>query len=554
MADTRDLIVRIKGDTSSYDKSMKNIEKDSGSARLSISKLAGGVLIGNAAFAAGQKIMQGFGDLVKGTVSQYDDHQKALAQLNAVMKSTGGVAGVSQQQVLAFSDAMQKQTTYDDDAVTGMQNMLLTFTNIGKNVFPQASSAVLDMATAMHQDLQTTAIQVGKALQDPVQGVTALQRVGVRLTDQQKEQVKAMVAAGNAAGAQKLIIGELSREFGGSAAAATDSFSGKMTQLKNLMGDAEKNVGEFVVKGITPLATKLADFLQSDKFQNWLKKVGEFVQAYVIPAFQWIMQVAVPTLIHWGGEMFKVAEKVFNFLKPSLDALFGTIKKDLLPALEKLWKDVLQPLAPIIGGLIVANVWVFINALNIAIKVVSDVIGILSGLVGWVIHTAKSIVSWFSDIPTHIKNAFSGLWDIITWPFRTAFNAVADFWNNTIGKLHWSVPKWIPGLGGHTIGAPQIPKLAAGGIVDSATVAMIGEGSSPEAVIPLDKLPAMVAQINGSQGQQAAPNLHIEVNVGMYAGMPVEKRQIALEIYKELMRAARAQGVQLPQIGAVSPQ
>lgn len=99
--------------------------------------------------------------------------------------------------------------------------MLLTFTNIGKDVFPDATSTMLDMATAMNggltpsaEQLKGTSIQLGKALNDPISGISALSKVGVTFTEQQKKQIEAMVQAGDAAGAQKLILAELGREFG----------------------------------------------------------------------------------------------------------------------------------------------------------------------------------------------------------------------------------------------------------------------------------------------------------------------------------------------------
>ena len=112
-------------------------------------------------------------------------------------------------------------TTYSDDAVQAGQNMLLTFTNIGKETFPEATKTLLDMATAMNggatasaEQLSSQAIQLGKALNDPVQGLSALSRVGVTFTEEQKNVIKTMAETGNVAGAQKLIIAELNREFG----------------------------------------------------------------------------------------------------------------------------------------------------------------------------------------------------------------------------------------------------------------------------------------------------------------------------------------------------
>jgi hypothetical protein len=81
--------------------------------------------------------------------------------------------------------------------------------------------------------------------------------------------------------------------------------------------------------------------------------------------------------------------------------------------------------------------------------------------------------------------------DVISAPFKAAFKAVAWLWNNTVGKLSFKVPGWVPGIGGKGFDVPDIPMLAEGGIVTSPTLAMIGEGGGPEAVIPLSKLGSM---------------------------------------------------------------
>jgi len=74
--------------------------------------------------------------------------------------------------------------------------------------------------------------------------------------------------------------------------------------------------------------------------------------------------------------------------------------------------------------------------------------------------------------------------------YKSIFNAIGKLWNNTIGKLSFSVPDWVPGIGGKGFDVPDIPMLANGGIVNKATLAVIGE-SGPEAVVPLDRMGEM---------------------------------------------------------------
>lgn len=83
----------------------------------------------------------------------------------------------------------------------------------------------------------------------------------------------------------------------------------------------------------------------------------------------------------------------------------------------------------------------------------------------WIKRVTTSAFTWYISLPGKIWDAFKKITGYISAPFRAAFNAVADAWNNTIGRLSWTVPGWVPGIGGNTIGAPQLPKFHTGGIV-----------------------------------------------------------------------------------------
>ncbi len=186
----------------------------------------------NAAFASLGAAVS-LGAVIRATREQ----EKALAQLEARLKSTGGVAGLSKQQLVDFAAALQQTTTYGDEAVLSMQSLLLTFTNVRGRVFEEATRATLDLATAMGTDLKSAALQVGKALNDPVKGISALTRVGVSFSRTQKQTIRALVETGDVAGAQRVILEELKREFGGAAQAAADTFGGALQQLQNALGD-----------------------------------------------------------------------------------------------------------------------------------------------------------------------------------------------------------------------------------------------------------------------------------------------------------------------------
>lgn len=230
-----------------------------------LDSLAGGVqALGKIAlggiFAAAGTAAAGFAGALKMAIDGAVEAQKVEAQLEAVLRSTGQAAGLSKEEILSMASALQSVTTYEDEAVTSAANLLLTFTNIGKDVFPSALETVLDMSTALGQDLKSSAIQLGKALQDPVEGVTALRRVGVNFNDAQMKVIKRLVETGRVAEAQRLILKELATEFGGSARAAAETFSGRLEQLKNRLGDAAEAVGTAML----PMLSRLAELFSAN--------------------------------------------------------------------------------------------------------------------------------------------------------------------------------------------------------------------------------------------------------------------------------------------------
>lgn len=194
-----------------------------------------------------------------------------MAQTEAVLKSTGGQANVTAEQVVNLANSLRDMTGIDDEAIQASSNLLLTFRDVhnevgkGNDIFNQAQVAILNMATALNQgaipstdQLQSATIQLGKALNDPIQGLTALRRVGVSFTEAQVEQIKAMQEAGNLMGAQKLILGELTKEFGGAAKAAGSTFAGQLSILRSQFEDVLESVG----KGLLPILKQLTTVLQ----------------------------------------------------------------------------------------------------------------------------------------------------------------------------------------------------------------------------------------------------------------------------------------------------
>lgn len=134
----------------------------------------------------------------------------------------------------------------------------------------------------------------------------------------------------------------------------------------------------------------------------------------------------------------------------------------------------------------------------------------------------------FSAIKTGIKfgmDAITGYLTFVMGVYKGIFNAIAKLWNSTIGKLSFSVPDWVPGIGGKGFDVPNIPMLAAGGIVSSPTLALIGE-RGPEAVIPLSQM----GSVSGG------------MNITVQAGLVSTPDQMGQLIIEAIQRAQRRSG------------
>lgn len=199
--------------------------------------------------------------------------EQAIFQLEQRLKSTGGVVGLSSQQLQGMAASLQGLTTYGDEATIEMQALLLTFTNIRGAIFEQALPAVLDMSTAMGQDLKSSTLQLGKALNDPIKGVSALAEVGVAFTAAQKEQIRTLQESGRVQEAQTIILKELQTEFGGAAQAARQGLGGSLKALQNSFGDALEMIGSGGT-GFIGAINEIEQTIASKEFQESLNTLA----------------------------------------------------------------------------------------------------------------------------------------------------------------------------------------------------------------------------------------------------------------------------------------
>lgn len=504
-----DAVVTFRADLTDLNKSIgdatRQMKRDFGSM-MDLSKQVGTAFtfIGGAAVA-------GFGLAVKAAA----DSEDAQAQLNAVLTSTQGVAGMTADACQQLADGLSKVSTFDDEAILGGESLLLTFTNIGKDAFPLATQTMLDMSQAMGQDLKSSAIQLGKALNDPTQGLTALTRVGVTFTEQQKQQIQALQESGNLFGAQKIMLDELSREFGGSAAAAAQTFSGQLMQLKNDFDNLMEDIGNALTDGggIKGLIGQVREAVAATR---------DWIQQHPILS-GWIIKIAAGL----GGIMFVLGPILIAL--PGLataitgvSTAFAALNIAMLPEIA-----LFAGIGIAIGALIYISWKLYENWDTIKAKLAEiweslkeKAANALQRL-GETVRSAVDAVAWAFTHPIDaIKGAWNGLmdffgsiWEGIKGFFKAGWDFIADIMQKIAAGVAWV---WDQISLGYNGGAPsQPPAMAEGGIARGG-ITLVGE-RGPELVnlpggarvYPADQTREM---LSGGGGNVNLGGVHIAVS------------------------------------------
>jgi hypothetical protein len=227
-----------------------------------------------------------------------------------------------------------------------------------------------------------------------------------------------------------------------------------------------------------------------------------------------------------GGAAAEAAETTagkFARLKIGFDETKESIGAALLPAVEAVlpylqkfasWAQdnpqtfmiIAGALAAIAASIVAINVAMALNPIGLIVIGVGLLIAGLAIAYTKFEGFRKIVDGVFGAIKWWITNVVIPQFNLMLTVFKTIFNGIASVWNNTIGKFSFNVPSWVPGIGGKGFAMPDIPMLAAGGIVTGPTLAMIGEGRGPEAVIPLDRM--------GEFGMGGGTTVNINVNGG----------------------------------------
>ncbi len=225
------IAVQFLGDTRSLDRAFNKVQTDTAKTESRFSKFksfAGPALFGGA--IAGVAL---FKDALGGLRAEAE----ATRTLEATLKSMGRTQ-ISTENITKFASTLQANSDFVEEEIISAAGVMATFGNIADRDLNKANQAAADLAARFGMDLSSATVMLGKALNDPIAGLTSLGRAGVQFTAQQKEQIAAMVEAGDTAGAQALILDELAKQTTGAAAAQQDSFE----KLQDVVGETAETI------------------------------------------------------------------------------------------------------------------------------------------------------------------------------------------------------------------------------------------------------------------------------------------------------------------------
>jgi hypothetical protein len=420
-----------------------------------------------------------------GAVRAAEEAQVADNRLRNIVDSMGLFGRQTDtvvQRLFDFADATELATAVDGDLIRSTQAKLLTFANLAKTAdqvggaMDRATLAAIDLAAAGFGEAEQNAVQLGKALQDPVKGITALARSGVTFTEQEKEKIATLVETGKVLEAQNLILSAIETQVGGTAA-ATATGSQKMTVAFNMMADEIGKVLLPLVETLVPIMVGFFDMVGENSgvvavlagifaglavailAVNFALNANPIVKVITLIAF---LAAGLVVLINWLVELYGGWTKLFTDIGAGFVAFVLAIGKGL-DQIDAFFLAVFTGIGAIVKG-----------ALN--------------GMLGFVEGYINFIISGINGLLGAINRVLSA--------------------GKAIG-INLQVP---------TIPTLTIPRLAEGGIVmprPGGVLANIAEGGQAEAVIPLDRMKDF--------GGKGGNTYNITVNGGVGSGPGIGK-------------------------------
>ena len=357
-----DITLRVSADTSQAINSLNNLTvklkqvgNDFDFASTKIGKISTTIsLVGtatNTLTANMQKIIGTAAELI----TSYSAQEQAEVRLQSTLAATSQACGMSAAELLNLADSLQKVTTYSDQEIIAAEQVLVATRKIGRDVMPEATKAILDMAAATGEDLTGAAQRLGQALADPAGEIESLKEANIQLTEEQAENIKKVQEQNGLYEAQKLLLQEVNNTYGGIAESLANTDTGKLEQLQDAWQDLKEGLGETLMNSLDgvldytlSLVEKIEGFVDEHNKKTNLQSLAQSVVSGSVSVDYTELTDEELKAILKGSQYAKWYEESSRQL-PDFDTnranyeyagvMAGTLSEDDITAVKAVWAE-----------------------------------------------------------------------------------------------------------------------------------------------------------------------------------------------------------------------
>jgi hypothetical protein len=416
-----------------------------------------------------------------------------------------GAATGELERLQGVADELGKATLFNEEDFRQGFGLLTSFGNIATENYDRVAMAAANVAQVSGTDVSSSFMQLAKALNDPVKGLTALSRSGIQFTEDQKAMIESMVEAGNTAKAQEMILKELDAQYGNTAVAAAGGAAGVKDTFGEAMYDLNVAVGRVVNEVLPPFLAALTE---------------------IINAFTGMPQPVQAAVIAIGG-----IAALATLLAPvvsTIGSLIGLLTGGggLAAAIAAVFTGPVGWIALLVAAGVA--IYAFRDQIGAALKAISDFFVDAFKFIGDLLKQAaqayldfyvKPILRFARSAFDGIVNIFGRIAEAVRGPFNAASNVIKSIFRNILTFLVNSLNTWIsrvnfaisianrlPRVNIPQVPSVSVPEFAQGGVVGGPTLAMVGEGGEREYIVHESKMARASANyLAGMRGRAVIP-------------------------------------------------